>query len=125
MEQGRRIAILRSAMGLSQAQLSVKIGMRQSAISKIETGQRKLSADEAREILSQTPGICVLDEPDKSGYPVPLDVSGQDPVFVGRIREDRSVEHGLDMWVVSDNIRKGAALNAVQIAETMIEMGLI
>lgn len=86
---------------------------------------KELSAEEAREVFRKSPGIVVMDEPDKSVYPVPLNTTGRDEVFVGRIRKDTSVPHGIDFWCVSDNIRKGAALNAVQIAETMIQMGLI
>ena len=85
----------------------------------------KLSADEAREILAAAPGITVIDEPADSKYPLPLDCAGKDEVFVGRIREDASRPNTLDLWCVADNIRKGAATNAVQIAETMIEMGLV
>ena len=67
----------------------------------------------------------VVDDPANGGYPVPIRASGRDEVFVGRIREDPTVPHGLNIWIVSDNLRKGAALNAVQIAEKMIEMGLL
>jgi aspartate-semialdehyde dehydrogenase len=87
--------------------------------------ERKLSADEAREILRGAPGVEVIDDMANAGYPTALDASGKDPVYVGRIREDASAENCLDLWCVSDNIRKGAALNAVQIAEKMIETGLI
>jgi len=87
----------------------------------IET-RDKISADEVRALLEQAPGVVVVDERKAGGYPTPVgDAAGQDPVFVGRIREDISHERGLDLWVVSDNIRKGAALNAVQIAELLIE----
>ncbi|MCM8804355.1 MAG: aspartate-semialdehyde dehydrogenase [Candidatus Omnitrophica bacterium] len=79
----------------------------------------------AREILEKFPGIKVIDHPEKSLYPVPLFVSGKDDVFVGRIRKNPALENSLDLWVVADNIRKGAALNAIQIAEKMIEMNLI
>ncbi len=85
----------------------------------IET-ERKITADEARRVLSQSPGIKVIDEPDKSLYPLPVEAEGKDEVFVGRIREDPFDEKGLWLWVVSDNLRKGAALNAVQIAECVI-----
>jgi aspartate-semialdehyde dehydrogenase len=81
----------------------------------------KISAERARELLEQAPGVVVRDQREAGGYPTPVsDAAGTDPVFVGRIREDISHERGLDMWVVSDNIRKGAALNAVQIAELLI-----
>jgi len=85
----------------------------------IET-EEKLSANEARAILSAAPGIVVYDEPKRNIYPVPLEVSGKDEVFVGRIREDESIPNGLNLWVVADNLRKGAATNAVQIAEMLI-----
>ena len=87
--------------------------------------ERPISATQAREILSRAPGVVVIDDPANGGYPVPIRASGRDEVFVGRIREDPTVPHGLNIWIVSDNLRKGAALNAVQIAEKMIEMGLL
>jgi aspartate-semialdehyde dehydrogenase len=87
--------------------------------------EEKLSAARAREILSASPGIVVVDDPARSRYPMPIDAAGKDEVFVGRIREDPSLPNTLDLWCVSDNIRKGAATNAIQIAEKMIEMGLI
>lgn len=86
----------------------------------IET-EKKISAEEAREILKKAPGVIVIDEPEKKLYPLQIDVAGRDEVFVGRIREDVSCETGLNMWVVADNLRKGAATNAVQIAELLIK----
>jgi len=86
--------------------------------------ERPLSPDEARRLLSETPGILVVDNPAEAVYPTPRLCTGRDEVLVGRVRQDPSAENALDMWVVADNIRKGAALNAVQIAEKMIEMGL-
>ena len=87
----------------------------------IET-RDQISAEEARELLSRAPGVVVMDEPVDGGYPTPVsDSAGEDPVFVGRIREDISHPHGLDLWVVSDNVRKGAALNSVQIAECLLK----
>ncbi|SKA76751.1 aspartate semialdehyde dehydrogenase [Paucidesulfovibrio gracilis DSM 16080] len=90
----------------------------------IET-ESKLTADDCRALLATSPGIEVVDYPEKQAYPMALDATGLDEVFVGRIREDHTVENGLNLWVVSDNIRKGAALNAVQIAETLLEMDLM
>jgi aspartate-semialdehyde dehydrogenase len=84
-----------------------------------------ISAEEARAILSRAPGVVVQDDPQKEICPLPLDVEGTDEVYVGRIRQDRSVPYGLNIWVVADNLRKGAALNAVQIAERMMERGLL
>lgn len=87
----------------------------------IET-EKKITAQEVREILSKAPGVVVIDNPEKNEYPLPIYASGRDEVFVGRIREDESIENGINMWIVSDNLRKGAALNAVQIAEELIRM---
>ena len=87
--------------------------------------EKPISAARAREILSKAPGVVVIDDLANAGYPLALAASGRDEVFVGRIREDDTVPHGLNIWIVSDNLRKGAALNAVQIAEKMIEMGLL
>ena len=83
--------------------------------------EKKLTADEVRKILSNAPGIKVVDNPDNNEYPLAIYAAGRDEVFVGRIREDVSKENCIEMWVVSDNIRKGAALNAVQIAEVLLE----
>ncbi|MEW6324664.1 MAG: aspartate-semialdehyde dehydrogenase [Nitrospirota bacterium] len=82
--------------------------------------ERPLSANEARALLSSSPGVLVMDDPKRAVYPLPLEASGNDAVYVGRIREDNSIEHGLNLWIVSDNLRKGAALNAIQIAEELI-----
>jgi len=90
----------------------------------IET-KRKLSAKEARAILAQAPGVQVLDNPKEKIYPLAIHAAGEDLTFVGRIREDESIENGLNMWIVADNIRKGAALNAVQIAEVLLERDLL
>jgi len=86
----------------------------------IETDQ-KISAAEVRELLSRAPGVIVRDNPAKSEYPLAIDAAGLDETFVGRIREDESIDNGINMWIVSDNLRKGAALNAVQIAEVLVE----
>lgn len=91
----------------------------------IET-EKKLTAKEAKAILEKAPGIQVIDDACANGYPTPVThAAGKDPVFVGRIREDISHQNGLNLWIVADNIRKGAALNAVQIAEFLVEEGLI
>ncbi|GMQ76960.1 MAG: aspartate-semialdehyde dehydrogenase [Gammaproteobacteria bacterium] len=84
--------------------------------------REKLSADEARRLLAEAPGVVVVDEPGEESYPTSVTESaGRDPVYVGRIREDISHPRGLDLWVVSDNVRKGAALNSVQIAEILVK----
>jgi aspartate-semialdehyde dehydrogenase len=90
----------------------------------VETTE-KMSADEARALLAKAPGVIVLDDPQAKLYPTPHGVAGKDEVFVGRIREDTSTRSGLLLWIVSDNLRKGAALNAVQIAEQAIELGAL
>lgn len=79
-----------------------------------------MSADQARDLLSKAEGVIVLDDPSNQIYPMASDAAGKDETFVGRIRKDHSVENGLNMWIVSDNLLKGAALNAVQIAEKLI-----
>ena len=86
---------------------------------------RSMSPQEAREILSRAPGVVVVDDPAANLYPTPWEAAGRDEVFVGRIRQDASHPNGLALWVVSDNLRKGAALNAVQIAEELIRRGLL
>ncbi len=83
--------------------------------------EKDLSPDEARSILAKAPGVVVADDPGKAVYPLAIYAAGRDETFVGRIRRDESIAHGLNMWIVSDNIRKGAALNAVQIAEVLAE----
>ena len=84
-----------------------------------------LDEDEARDILREAPGLIVIDKRDDTGFMTPKEAQGEFPVYVSRIRRDPTVEHGLSMWVVADNLRKGAALNAVQIAELLHERGLI
>ncbi len=86
---------------------------------------RPVSVGEARAVLRDAPGVTVLDEREDGGYVTPLESQGEDATFVSRIRKDPTVEHGLAFWCVSDNLRKGAALNAVQIAETMVAQGLL
>ena len=90
-----------------------------SEVVHIET-RDKITAERARELLTNAPGVVVVDERVPGGYPTPIEATGQDPVYVGRIREDISHPRGLNLWVVSDNVRKGAALNSVQIAEILI-----
>ncbi|MGC1454766.1 MAG: aspartate-semialdehyde dehydrogenase [Nitrospirota bacterium] len=91
-----------------------------SASVNLET-VKNISANEARAILSGAPGVIVYDDPKKNLYPLAIDVAGKDEVYVGRVREDGSIPNGINMWIVSDNLRKGAALNAVQIAEHLIQ----
>ncbi|MDO9431163.1 MAG: aspartate-semialdehyde dehydrogenase [Pseudomonadota bacterium] len=84
-----------------------------------------IDEDEARDLLRDSPGLIVIDQRHDKGYMTPKEAQGEFPVFVSRIRKDPTVEHGLNMWVVADNLRKGAALNAVQIAELLHERGLL
>ena len=84
----------------------------------IET-EKKISAARVRDLLANAPGVLVVDDPAEKKYPLAIDAAGRDETFVGRIREDESIPNGINLWVVSDNIRKGAALNAVQIAEIL------
>lgn len=90
----------------------------------IETS-KKLSRKKAIELLKKAPGVKVVDDLQKSEYPLPLNAAGTDDTFVGRIREDETIKNGLNLWIVADNIRKGAALNAIQIAEILIRKNWI
>jgi aspartate-semialdehyde dehydrogenase len=87
--------------------------------------EKPITADEAREILREAPGLLVVDNPEENGYVTPVECVGDFATYVSRIREDATIENGLSMWVVSDNLRKGAALNTVQIAETVINRQLV
>jgi aspartate-semialdehyde dehydrogenase len=100
----------------------VQVGHSESVY--IET-RDAIEADDVRSLLEHAPGVMVEDDPAARDYPTPLDVAGRDEVFVGRIRKDLSTEKGIALWIVSDNLRKGAALNAVQIAEKAIELGVV
>ena len=87
--------------------------------------ENEISADQARDILREAPGCLVIDKHEDGGYITPYESAGEDATYISRIREDATVENGLNIWVVSDNLRKGAALNAIQIAELLINRGLI
>jgi aspartate-semialdehyde dehydrogenase len=87
--------------------------------------EQPITADEARKILRNAPGCIVIDKPEAGGYVTPYECVGEDATYISRIREDATIENGLQLWVVSDNLRKGAALNAVQIAECLINRKLI
>jgi len=110
------------AIAATCVRVPVPIGHSESVL--IET-TKKVSAADARLVLGEAPGVIVEDDPHAKIYPTPHDVAGKDEVYVGRIRDDASTRHGLALWIVSDNVRKGAALNAVQIAEQAIEMGVL
>jgi aspartate-semialdehyde dehydrogenase len=87
--------------------------------------EKPISADEAREILREAPGCLVIDKHEPGGYITPIEATGEDATYISRIREDGTVENGLSMWIVSDNLRKGAALNTVQIAELLVNRKLL
>ena len=86
---------------------------------------KPIDEDEAREALREAPGVVVVDHRANEGYVTPVECAGEDAVYVSRIRKDSTVKNGLSMWVVSDNLRKGAALNTVQIAEMLVQKKLV
>lgn len=113
-----------SEIGISATCVRVPILISHAEAVNIET-EKKITSAEAKKILKNAPGIEVIDEPEKYAYPTPIFAAGKDACYVGRIREDESIKNGLNLWIVSDNLRKGAALNAVQIAEVLIECKLL
>ena len=125
-EEMKMVWETRKIMGDSSIQVNpttvrVPVFFGHSEAVHIETRQ-KISAGEVRSLLESAPGVVVIDRHEDGGYPTPVtDADGQDPVFVGRIREDISHPRGVNLWVVSDNVRKGAALNSVQIAEILVK----
>jgi aspartate-semialdehyde dehydrogenase len=115
--------ILDPAIEVCPTAVRVAVFRGHSEAVNVET-ERPFTLAAVRSLLESSPGIRVMDDPANLVYPTALDADGRDEVFVGRLRLDPTVPHGLNMWVVSDNLRKGAALNAVQIAELLIENGL-
>ena len=111
-----RFILQDDALRMTVTAVQVPVFYGHSASVNIETGD-PITPDEIRKILADAPGVSVVDEPQNHLYPLPIDAAGQDAVFVGRIRQDESVENGINLWIVADNLRRGAALNAVQIAE--------
>ncbi|MDP2268204.1 MAG: aspartate-semialdehyde dehydrogenase [Deltaproteobacteria bacterium] len=107
------------SIGVTATTVRVPVFYGHSESVNIET-EKKISAQEVKELLKRSPGITVIDEPHLNQYPLAFLAAGKDDTFVGRIREDESIANGINMWVVADNLRKGAALNAVQIAEILI-----
>jgi aspartate-semialdehyde dehydrogenase len=87
--------------------------------------ENPISADQARDILREAPGLLVIDKREDGGYMTPFEATGEDATYISRIREDKTVKHGLNFWCVSDNLRKGAALNAIQIAEVLVNRKLV
>jgi aspartate-semialdehyde dehydrogenase len=106
-------------IGISATTVRVPVFFAHSESINVET-HKKLTAAEARECLATAPGVKLVDDPSNQQYPLAVDVAGKDDVYVGRIRDDASIENGLNLWVVADNLRKGAALNAIQIAENLL-----
>jgi aspartate-semialdehyde dehydrogenase len=111
--------VLAADIRVTATSVRVPVFYGHSAAVNIET-EEKLTAAGARELLAAAPGCLLVDDPEQGKYPMAIDAAGQDQVLVGRVREDASLDHGLNLWVVADNIRKGGATNAVQIAETLI-----
>ncbi len=120
MIQETRKILSRPDLRMSATAVRVPVFYSHSEAVNIEF-EAPLSVDRAQELLSAAPGIEVIDDQSGGAYPTALEATGGDDTLVGRIRKDTSLEHGLDLWVVADNVRKGAALNAVQIAEHLIE----
>jgi len=112
------------AIGISATCVRVPVWRSHSEAVWVET-EREVSPDEVRGLLQRMPGVRVVDDPASAGYPMPSEAAGGDDVLVGRIRRDASRPNGLAMWVVADNLRKGAALNGVQIAELLVERDLV
>jgi len=106
-------------MRITATAVRVPVLVAHSEAVNVET-EEKITSSKARQILENAPGVQVLDDPKSSLYPLPVNAAGSDLCLVGRIREDNSLENGLNLWIVADNLRKGAALNAVQIAEALI-----
>ncbi|MBB6217065.1 aspartate-semialdehyde dehydrogenase [Anaerosolibacter carboniphilus] len=116
--------ILDNNVQVSATTVRIPVFRGHSESANIET-KKAFDMDEIYTILRNAPGIQVIDDPGNHVYPLPILAEGKDDVFVGRIRKDFTIENGLNLWIVSDNLRKGAALNAVQIAETLIQRSLI
>jgi len=119
MADGIRKVVEDESIQLTATAVRVPVFRSHAESVNIET-ERKISANEARAVLSKMPGVVVYDDPSRSLYPLQLDVTGKDETYIGRVREDETIKNGLNLWIVIDNIRKGAALNAVQIAEHLI-----
>jgi aspartate-semialdehyde dehydrogenase len=124
MAETRKILGLSEEVGISAACARVPVITGHSESVNVQT-KRDFSPEECRELLSDAPGLVVLDDPGDGIYPLPIAAAGRDEVLVGRIRRDLSHERCLNLWVVGDNLRKGAATNAVQLAELLAERGLL
>jgi aspartate-semialdehyde dehydrogenase len=124
MRETRKILNLSEEVGISSTCVRVPVVTGHSESVNVQT-RDDLSPEECRELLSNVPGLVVLDDPADGIYPLPIDVEGRDDVLVGRIRRDPSHERCLNLWVVGDNLRKGAATNAVQVAQLLADRDLV
>jgi aspartate-semialdehyde dehydrogenase len=124
MRETRKILDLSEDVGISSTCVRVPVVTGHSESVNVQT-KRELSPEDCRELLANAPGLVVLDDPGDGIYPLPIAVEGRDDVLVGRIRRDPSHERCLNMWVVGDNLRKGAATNAVQVAEILAARDLV
>jgi aspartate-semialdehyde dehydrogenase len=122
MAETKKILDAKIKLTCTAVRVPVFVGHSESVNIEFET---PMSAEEAREILREAPGCLVIDKRENGGYVTPVECVGDYATFISRIREDATIENGINMWVVSDNLRKGAALNTVQIAECLINRGLV
>jgi len=123
VEETKKILHLPEETPISCTAVRVPVFVSHSEAVSIEF-EKEITPEKAREILATAYGVVVIDNPEKSEYPTPIEAAGKDPVYVGRIRKDLALDNGLALWVVADNLRIGAALNAVRIAEKLAEMDL-
>jgi aspartate-semialdehyde dehydrogenase len=124
MAETRKILELGEEVGISATCARVPVFVGHSESVNVQT-REDLSPEECRALLAEAPGVIVVDDPGAGRYPLAVDAAGRDEVLVGRIRRDPSRERCLNMWIVGDNLRKGAATNAVQVAELLVERGLL
>jgi aspartate-semialdehyde dehydrogenase len=124
MAETRKILGRGEDLGISATCARVPVLQGHSEAVNVQT-RTALSSEECRALLAGAPGLTVLDDPSDGIYPIATEAAGRDEVLVGRIRRDPSHERALNLWVVGDNLRKGAALNAVQIAEALVARGLL
>ena len=124
MAETRKILDLDEQVGISATCARVPVFTGHSESVNVQT-REELSPEECRELLAGAAGVLVVDDPAAGRYPMAIDATGRDQVLVGRIRRDPGRERTLNLWVVGDNLRKGAATNAVQIAELLVERGLL
>jgi len=123
MEETKKILHLPQETPISCTAVRVPVFISHSEAVTVQF-EKELTPEKAREILSFAYGVTVIDDPSKSEYPTPIEAAGKDPVYVGRIRKDLALDNALALWVVADNLRIGAALNTVRIAEKLVEYSL-